>query len=390
MKAGIPLTQEDRDVWLESLGTHLVEIIKAHNRRDAEMQKHTALPESLIGTPREVPEGQKAYEEGLSKSLSRFATENDNSKYNNNNDTNTNATNNNNNVGSNNNNGKDDDDDTNSTFDNYGTSRSQSLVKDSEKLTPTGAVPTGSARVARPDTLSKLNQSDRLSQKAKLSKAKNSLLKCYIKSTVEGLETKLSASSASSISPAASATSPSSASSSSASSSSAKPLSLDFGGDRYNCVVCTCSALTELLRKQLFNIIHDAYGDIRVVYLFIYPDDNEDNLVDKTERNPETDEVLANAVDHHDYVPLRKPTADFIKKRMDERARATGHFMGSNMLQSQLDLMCLPTKSERQLPSEDKPSLFNYVANAFALTPSKTPKQLVDEMIEYLELKFLL
>lgn len=236
------------------------------------------------------------------------------------------------------------------------------------------------------------------------------------------------------------------------------PVSSD--GDQYRCVVCTCSGLTRVIRRQLFNFIHAADKSIRVVYLFIYPDDGTD--IEVNENDPAVDPDLTSRILRPGIdVPITEANCleipgsvsfncanpysniayggKFIKERMEVRARETGHYMGSNMLQSQLNLMQVPcnmfdfpprmsiqafanpytqklvraindqlvtdftpqqlfsygmadpnTKPGRVVLSQTGYPTTLYLAQPFALTPTKTPQEVVNEMISYLELEFFL
>lgn len=322
----MPLTMDDRTAWLKHLGSYLANVITEHNRRDQELNATQVFPESLVGTPREVPDGQAEYESKLADSVNQLLVEND----------------------------------TIQEIDGDNTERGDQFT-DSQLNVPSPGV-TDQFKQSNSDSLSSapisgdntndskvFDRLDKLSTKSRLEKTKKSLLNNYIESTMEIADNGTPKSHSTEFSPKAAC------------------------GDQYNCVVCTCSALTKHLRKQLHSVIHARSKDIRVVYLFIYPDDKGPN----EERELNDDGSLA------------QPTANFVKIRMNLRAKETGHFMGSQMLQSQLDLMELPSKHERALPYGESLTK-KYVAKDFALTPETTPEQMVKDMVQYLELKFLL
>lgn len=68
---------DDRTAWLKHLGSYLANVITEHNRRDQELNATQVFPESLVGTPREVPDGQAEYESKLADSVNQLLVEND-------------------------------------------------------------------------------------------------------------------------------------------------------------------------------------------------------------------------------------------------------------------------------------------------------------------------
>lgn len=147
---------------------------------------------------------------------------------------------------------------------------------------------------------------------------------------------------------------------------------IDATADQYNCIICSCLALTKNLRKRLYTLIHNESKNIRVVYLFICPSQGY-----TTKRKT-----------HSDKFPTES-TSSFAKDPAKSSPEANDPIIDDQLLEWQLDLMELPNKYEKALPFGELITS-KHVTKNFALTTEKSRDQIAEEMLNYLELKFFL